>query len=223
MPSITTDFLERVALEPVRRLTEAERAAALAAVALVSSQEQRSNARVLATLPSGWRNSVMPPQKRTLVVGDDEFVVAYKRDRRGGWSVDIGEGFVPVWLGGRADDYERTIEVGGHSTLVTIDRSGSSWWVHGPWGDAEIVERSPFPEPAIEEVSGSLRAPMPGKVVSVEVAVGDLVKKGQTLVILEAMKMEHAIGSPEDGTVKEVHVGAGDQVERGTTLVVVEA
>ena len=74
-------------------------------------------------------------------------------------------------------------------------------WFTWPWGDGAVVERSPFPTSEIEEVSGSLHAPMPGSVVSIAVAVGDSVRKGQTLVVLEAMKMEHPIGSPEDGVV----------------------
>jgi propionyl-CoA carboxylase alpha chain len=105
---------------------------------------------------------------------------------------------------------------------VSLRRVGEAWWVHGPWGDVEVVERSPFPSPPVEEASGSLHAPMPGSVVSVEVAVGDAVRKGQTLVVLEAMKMEHPIGSPQDGVVGEVLVSPGDQVERGSLLVVVE-
>src|SRR5438874_1332604 len=163
----------------------------------------------------------MPPQRRIFMVGDDEVTVSYRRARDDSWSADAGRGsFVPVWLGGKADDYERTVEVDGHATLVTVDSIDESWWVHGPWGDVEIVERSPFPSSVVEEVSGSLVAPMPGSVVSVAVAVGDPVRKGQTLVVLEAMKMEHPIGSPEDGVVREVQVAAGDQVERGTVLVV---
>jgi len=218
----TTDFLDRVALEPRRSLSPSERVTALAACALASSEENRSRSGVLTTLPSGWRNSEMPPQSRIFLVDSDEVTVSYRRDRKGDLLVDAGDGFVPAWFGGKADDYERSVEIDGHATLVTIDKAGESWWVHGPWGDVEIVERSPFPTSVMEEVSGSLHAPMPGKVVSVEVAVGDSVKKGQTLVVLEAMKMEHAIGSPEDGVVSEVKVGAGDQVERGVILVVVE-
>jgi biotin carboxyl carrier protein len=64
---------------------------------------------------------------------------------------------------------------------------------------------------------------MPGSVVSVDVAVGDTVRKGQTLVVLEAMKMEHPIGSPEEGVVSEIRVSAGEQVERGALLAVVVA
>jgi len=59
-------------------------------------------------------------------------------------------------------------------------------------------------------------------VVSIDVAVGDTVTKGQTLLVLEAMKMEHTIGSPEDGVVAEIKVSEGEQVDRGSLLVVVE-
>jgi propionyl-CoA carboxylase alpha chain len=218
----TTDFLERVALEPRRTLSSEERTAVLAAVALAGAEKERSEARVLTSWPSGWRNSIMPPQRRIYVLGGEEMTVSYRRVRSGEVLLDAGAGERVVWLGGEADDIERTIEVGGQATHVTVDQSGTSWWVHGSWGDVEVVERSPFPSSEVEEVSGSLHAPMPGSVVSVEVAVGDAVRRGQTLVVLEAMKMEHPIGCPEDGVVSEVRVSAGEQVERGALLVVVE-
>jgi biotin carboxyl carrier protein len=63
---------------------------------------------------------------------------------------------------------------------------------------------------------------MPGKVIRVEVATGDQVRAGQVLLVLEAMKMEHALRAPHDGTVVEVDFDAGDQVEAGAILVVVE-
>jgi biotin carboxyl carrier protein len=116
---------------------------------------------------------------------------------------------------------DATVEIDGRSLAVRLNRADGAWWAHGPWGDVAVVEKSPFPISDIEEASGSLVAPMPGKVVSVDVSVGDTVRKGQTLVVLEAMKMEHAIGSPVEGTVHEVKVSAGDQVERGALLVVV--
>ena len=112
--------------------------------------------------------------------------------------------------------------VDGAGASGSVTRVPGAWWVHGPWGDVEIVERSPFPSSEVEEAAGSLVAPMPGSVVSVAVGVGDRVRKGQTLVVLEAMKMEHPIGSPEDGVVTEVKVAAGEQVERGALLVVVD-
>jgi 3-methylcrotonyl-CoA carboxylase alpha subunit len=63
---------------------------------------------------------------------------------------------------------------------------------------------------------------MPGKVTAVEVAAGDKVTKGQRLLTLEAMKMEHALTAPFDGTVVELSAKAGAQVGEGTMLVKVE-
>ena len=70
-----------------------------------------------------------------------------------------------------------------------------------------------------DPAEGALRAPMPGQVRSVEVAVGDPVQKGQTLLLLEAMKMEIRIQSPHDGTVAALPVAPGEQVERDQVLV----
>ncbi|HWA60182.1 MAG TPA: biotin/lipoyl-containing protein, partial [Caulobacteraceae bacterium] len=70
---------------------------------------------------------------------------------------------------------------------------------------------------------GLVLAPMPGKIVAVSVAAGEAVKKGQALVTLEAMKMEHALTAAFDGVVTEVAVAVGDQVSEGTTLARLEA
>ena len=64
-----------------------------------------------------------------------------------------------------------------------------------------------------------LTAPMPGKITMLHVKAGDIVKKGQSLLILEAMKMEHSIIAPKDGVISEVLYVAGDQVEDGVQLV----
>ena len=69
-----------------------------------------------------------------------------------------------------------------------------------------------------EGPSGGLSAPMPGKIVAVLVAPGEAVKRGATLMVLEAMKMEHAITAPADGTVAAVHFEVGEQVEEGVEL-----
>ena len=64
---------------------------------------------------------------------------------------------------------------------------------------------------------------MPGKVTAVEVAAGEKVAKGQRLLTLEAMKMEHALTAPFDGIVAELHAAPGQQVTEGRMLVKVEA
>ncbi len=69
---------------------------------------------------------------------------------------------------------------------------------------------------------GGLISPMPGKIFKVLVSVGDEVKKGQSLLILEAMKMEHAIKAPHDGSVKSIHFKEGEQVDGGVELACLE-
>jgi propionyl-CoA carboxylase alpha chain len=77
-----------------------------------------------------------------------------------------------------------------------------------------------FPDAAHEHLAGSLVAPMPGSVVRVLVEPGAAVVRGQPLVVLEAMKMEHTVAAPEAGVAAEVRVAAGEQVDAGTILVV---
>jgi biotin carboxyl carrier protein len=72
-------------------------------------------------------------------------------------------------------------------------------------------------------LEGELEAPMPGRVTRVAVAVGDLVKRGQELIVVEAMKMENALVAPADGVVKSLSVRVGDMVAPGPALLVIEA
>ena len=64
----------------------------------------------------------------------------------------------------------------------------------------------------------AVTAPMPGKILGVKASAGQAVKRGQVLLILEAMKMENEIGAPQDGTVATINVAVGDSVEPGATL-----
>ena len=67
-----------------------------------------------------------------------------------------------------------------------------------------------------------VRAPMPGRIVRVNVAVGDSVQRGQALVVLESMKMENTIAAPRDGIVSQVYVATEDSVQHGQSLVELE-
>ena len=73
------------------------------------------------------------------------------------------------------------------------------------------------------EETGSVAAPLPGKVVQVMVAAGESVKKGAPLLVMEAMKMEHTISAPADGVVESVNFGEGDQVDEGAVLIAFES
>lgn len=78
---------------------------------------------------------------------------------------------------------------------------------------------APAPTPAAPAAGSiTVSAPMPGKILGVKTSVGAAVKKGQVILILEAMKMENEIVAPEDGTVASVNVSVGEMVEPGATL-----
>ena len=79
---------------------------------------------------------------------------------------------------------------------------------------------APAPAAAPAGAAGSVQvtAPMPGKVVAVKASVGQAVKKGEVVLVLEAMKMENDIVAPEDGTIASINVANGDAVESGAVL-----
>jgi len=88
---------------------------------------------------------------------------------------------------------------------------------------APAPEAAPAPAPAAAPGAGEeVKSPMPGTILSVNVKAGDAVKKGQVLMILEAMKMENEIMAGSDGTVTSVMVAAGQAVEAGAALCTIQ-
>jgi 3-methylcrotonyl-CoA carboxylase alpha subunit len=101
-------------------------------------------------------------------------------------------------------------------------RDGDDWHIFAAGDYHRLTLRHGLPGQDEEGRSGSLAAPMPGRIVQVMSRPGEAVKKGQPLLILEAMKMEHTITAPADGVVKEIHFTAGEQVLEGAELVTLE-
>ena len=91
-------------------------------------------------------------------------------------------------------------------------------------GQRFVFDRhDPFADHGPEAGDGTLKAPMPGTVLAVNVAEGQAVAEGETLGVMEAMKMELALKAPFAGTVTSVGAATGDLVKLGATLFVVEA
>lgn len=105
------------------------------------------------------------------------------------------------------------VELNGKKYTVEVERSES---VVSPVA-APAAAAAPAPKKAAAGAN-SVTAPLPGSVVSINVKVGDAVKAGQQLAIIEAMKMENEILAPADGTIKAVHVSAGQAVQQGDAL-----
>lgn len=127
-----------------------------------------------------------------------------------------------------------TITVNGNTYDVTVEEGARAVQSAAPVAapvakPAAAPAPAPAPAPKAAETpapaapsgsAGSVKvsSPMPGKIVSVKAAVGQAVKKGDVLLILEAMKMENEIVCPQDGTVASINVSAGQTVEAGNLL-----
>jgi acetyl/propionyl-CoA carboxylase alpha subunit len=85
-----------------------------------------------------------------------------------------------------------------------------------------LVEEREGARPARRQESGALEAPMPGRVAALNVAPGERVRRGDELLVVEAMKMENALRAPRDGVVRAVHVAPGDMVAPGRSLLDLE-
>ena len=196
----TSDFIERV--KPSRKLeinqSEIEHASAIAAMWM--QQQNRNNSNVAKFMPSGWTNGRLPNQKVTFEFENTEYDFEYKqkRDQKFLFS-NNKEAFI---YSSDEDGIDMIFDGKRHYSRVTVSKNNIL--VHMPFGDVMLQLKPRFKMPGTEVTIGGLIAPMPGKVIDVKVKKGKKVKAGDTLVILEAMKMEHSIKASEDGTVSEL-------------------
>jgi biotin carboxyl carrier protein len=126
-----------------------------------------------------------------------------------------------VTLNGRT--YEVEVEA-GKAMLLSEYEAVAPAPAAAPAAPAAAAPAAPAAAPAAPAVTGSgeaVNAPMPGNILKVNVKVGDAVKSGTVLVVLEAMKMENEIMAPKDGTVTQVLVSKGSTVDTGAALVVI--
>ena len=214
----TSDFIEKAKPQRSVVLKGQQLEQAITAAALWIQGENRNNASLLKEAPSGWRNSRLPRQKISFEYSDKEVNVTYKANRDG--SFDLNEDTkanILKWTTTGID-----LEVNNTRFFSKVTRKNDDLVVHGPWGDALLKILPRFTLPGAELQAGGLVAPMPGKVIDLKVKVGSKVKKGDTLVILEAMKMEHQVKAIEDGKVTQVLIKKDDQLENGALLMIVD-
>jgi 3-methylcrotonyl-CoA carboxylase alpha subunit len=202
---------------------------AAAALALVVEQGEAARAAADASgdpwspwhWRNGWRLNAETYQDLRFEDGMSERAVRvhYRRD---GYEIDLagravaasaerqGEGGLVVEL----DGVRSRVAALHRGREVTILKDGASW---------RLLHLDPLaPELEEDASAGRLTAPMPGRILEVLVAPGTRVARGQALVVLEAMKMEHTIAAPADGVVAHVPYAAGDLVEEGAMLLAFE-
>ncbi|MCW2752163.1 MAG: accC [Aeromicrobium sp.] len=191
------------------------------AAALAAQARQRADSTVLTTLPSGWRNVPGGHQEAVFSLDGDEVDVRYRLGRHTTDASINGDPLLGVTVSFASAELVDLV-VDGVRRSCTIRQSGSTFFVDSVLGATTLIEESRFPEPGSQAAPGSLLAPMPGTVVRIAVEPGTAVTAGTTVLVLEAMKMEHSVVAPVDGTVTEIGVDIGEAVDLGAVLAVVQ-
>ena len=150
-----------------------------------------------------WRLHVTPS-------GNGAFMVRGPAEEELGILARIDAGRLDVELGELRGRRDMVLSSGVEPTLTLLDAEGAR-----TWRLADVLDAALFRD---EAVAGSLLAPMPGQIVSVQVTEGDQVEEGAVLLVLEAMKMEHSIRAPHFGVVSGLYFAVGDRVEEGAVL-----
>lgn len=214
-----THFLDRVSVPDLVAAGDAAdpRHAALAAT-LVDQAVNRATAGALTTLPSGFRSSHTRLQERTFEIGDTDYRVQYRFGRAPRFLVN--DETLDVTIEAVSPD-STDLVIDGVRRRFDVSRKGGMHVVADPRGSTPFIRAARFPDASDRVEPGSLIAPMPGTVVRVNVDVGDRVSEGDTLLVLEAMKMEHSVQATADGVVTDLPIKTGSLVDNGQTLVVV--
>ena len=214
----TTDFLERVKINDEINLSEEEIYSLAIAASIWIQGKNRHESEVLSNLSSGWSNAKLPMQEVKLLYGKETLSIKYKNNKKGFFKTEKDNLVKMISWDRNFIDVE--IDENRIRSKVTLEND--LLLIQSKSGDVLFQVLPKFNTSKKEIIEGGLNAPMPGKVVDIKIKKGAKIKKGDTLVILEAMKMEHKVVAPSDGKVKEVLIQKDEQVENGATLVVLD-
>ena len=190
----------------------------LAAASLLTSEQ---NAGAAANDPwantSGWRmNSTLVRQLDYADEADAYALSVSYHDA--GWAIQQGDASAAMTLVERSGQ-QLVIKLDGAAVRGTVVRDGEMFHIFTGGTHFQLKYNDPLAHAGEAEAEGGrLTAPMPGKIVAVLVDKGKTVEKGDPLLIMEAMKMEHTIAAPANGTVEDLLYAVGDQVTEGAQL-----
>ncbi len=196
------------------------------AVAAALLYQQSANARAHQSELAGWRSAGSAPWQFILKHGEHKHSISLDVQLAGSQPsllATVGDTQVSLKLLA-SDGRWLTLELDGIRQRIAYQQQGEQLWLYGHYGNLHLLDVTHEPAGGQNAASsGAVKAPMDGAIVDVLVSEGERVSKGQLLVVLEAMKMEHPMKAGVDGTVRRIGINKGDQVKNRQVLVEIEA
>lgn len=161
-------------------------------------------------------------RRYTLGLAGREFVIDVQELTADQFEVIVGGQRYDVVLAGDEDLPDASITpayLPAQNTGSAVHAPAPAVVARAPTQTASATPRAVAPARAGADGAGTLTAPMPGVILEVHVKVGDVIRRGQAVAVLEAMKMHNSIGAPRNGTIIEVCVEPGQAVGHGDALV----
>ena len=220
----TSDFIERESKKIFLDIDKGLVDKSMKAAVLWLQQINKLDNERLNFLPRNWTNGIMPKENISFTYQEEEYIFSYENisedivihrkyferiSESKAKLLDHNQAGIRVEL----DEIILSAQITKQNNLITVNLGK---------GDVCFKINPRFADPNEVSIEGGLVAPMPGKILKIMNKKGAKVKAGDTLIILEAMKMEHTIKASDQGIISDLFVKVGDQVENGSLLMKID-
>lgn len=213
----TSDFIEIQSPNRKKVLNDHDKNNLMIAGALWISQTNIKNKNKLRFIKHSWTNGRLPHQNISFQFENEIHQIKYSYINKE--SISILEKNVEIIS---FDNEMLECVIDGIRSQYQIYRDEDRLFVFDSFNDIQLKVLPRFVDPSTSSIEGGLLAPMPGKISEVLIKKDQKVKAGQSLMIIEAMKMEQTIKSPNAGKISKIMVKKGQQVENGESLLVID-
>ena len=213
----TSDFIEIQSPNRKKVLNDHDKNNLMIAGALWISQTNIKNKNKLRFIKHSWTNGRLPHQNISFQFENEIHQIKYSYINKE--SISILEKNVEIIS---FDNEMLECVIDDIRSQYQIYRDEDKLFVFDPFNDIQLKVLPRFVDPNTSSIEGGLLAPMPGKISEVLIKKDQKVKAGQSLMIIEAMKMEQTIKSPNAGKISKIMVKKGQQVENGESLLVID-
>lgn len=207
-------------------LSLSQQAELMIAACLWQIHQTQSTRQTWAAVPAGWRNQGNLIQTQKYQLGSQELKLDYQRNlsdkSEQSWLFHFAEQAFAVRLLAQ-DQQQIRLEINGvQKNYQILFQDAVCWLHHIELGSHQLQVLPRFPEKQSQQNKNDYQAAIPAKVVQILVQVGQIIEVGQSLIVLESMKMQSTIAAAEAGQIKEILVSEQEQVAAGTTLLILD-